>query len=121
MYIIEAEFFDECNELFLGPYFMQKFLLLWRQGFLWPRVLNRTLGAVLRTFLLFFLRYKKIKRKQILINPPTSVVHANHHMQILPNFLQEAFEGDFNFIDPFGGDSPWHHGRHDILNFFVSV
>ena len=82
---------------------------------------KRTLGAVLRTFFLFFLRYKKIKRKQILINPPTSVVHAHHHMQILPNFLQEAFEGDFNFIDPFGGDSPWHHGRHDILNFFVSV
>ena len=58
--IIEAECFDECNELFWGPYFIQNFLILWRQGFFMASG-NRTLDAVLRNFFPFFLRYKKIK------------------------------------------------------------
>ena len=95
MYIIEAEFFDECNELFLGPYFMQNFLLLWRQGFFMASG-NRTLCAVLRGFFPFFLRQNKIKRKSTYLCSSCKPPHAG-----FAEFSSGSVRGRFQFYRPF--------------------
>ena len=95
MLIIEAEFFDECNELFLGPFF-----IIMEAGFFMASG-NRTLGAVLRNFFLFFLQYKKNQTKKNLNKSTYLCSSCKPPHADFAEFSSGSVRGRFQFYRPF--------------------